>query len=64
LWIIEAREDEKAGSHWQFGLVQMTGAEVFVQLDGKEIWKQGEADPPTERDSYINGWLAPAGDTK
>jgi hypothetical protein len=62
LCIIEAHPADEAGTHWQFALVQMTGAEVYAQLDGKEFWKHGEADPPAERDSYINGWLATAAD--
>lgn len=57
LWIIEAHGKPGAPSTWQFGLAQMTGAEVFVQLDNKEIWTRAEADPPAERESYINGWM-------
>jgi hypothetical protein len=35
----------------------MAGAEVFVHLDDKEIWKRPNADPPAVRDSYVNGWI-------
>ncbi len=42
---------------WKYGLVQMAGAEVFVALDGKEVWTRGNADPPAVRDSYVNGWI-------
>jgi hypothetical protein len=58
LWIIEAHQKGKAPPHWEFALVQTAGAELFVELDGKEIWTRGEADPPVERDAYVNGWLA------
>jgi hypothetical protein len=48
----------KEKSEWQYALVQMTGEPVSVQLDGKEIWKQEGANPPTVRANYINGWIA------
>ncbi len=60
LWIIEAHSTAGAPATWQFGLVQMTGAEVFAELDGKEIWTRNDADPPAERDSYLNGWMPAA----
>jgi hypothetical protein len=56
LLVLEARDSDEA-SPWQYALVQMTGGALVVELDGKEVWKCGEADPPAERDSYINGWL-------
>jgi hypothetical protein len=59
LWIIEAQSDDQKNESWQFGFVQMTGAEVIAELDGKEIWKCREADPPAERGSYRNGWFSP-----
>lgn len=58
LWIIEAHADKDQKTTWKYGMAQMTGAEVFVDLDQKQIWQCSEADPPAERDSYINGWLA------
>jgi hypothetical protein len=45
------------GARWQYSLAQMTGGEVIVQLDGKEVWRCTEADPPAKRDSYVNGWV-------
>jgi hypothetical protein len=59
LWIIEAQADDQNNRSWGFGFVQMTGAEVIAELDGKEVWKCREADPPAERGSYRNGWLSP-----
>lgn len=56
LLILEARGSENA-SPWQYALVQMTGGALSVELDDKEVWKCREADPPAERDSYVNGWL-------
>lgn len=64
LWIIEASSQENSGSNWQVGLVQLTGEEVFVERDGKQIWSRGLAEPPAERESYVNGWLAPAAEAK
>jgi hypothetical protein len=56
LLVLEATEsDDKAG--WNYGFVQLTGEAVKGQLDGKEVWEQGPANPPAVRDSYINGWL-------
>lgn len=60
LWIIEARAVGKAPPTWHFALAQMTGAEVFVNLDQKQIWECREADPPAERGAYINGWMGAA----
>jgi hypothetical protein len=59
LLILEAN-DAKDAPPWHYALVQMTGGAVSVELDEKEIWKRGEADPPAVRDSYINGWLPEA----
>ena len=58
LLILEAHGKTGAPGVWRYSLAQMTGAEVAVQVDGKAVWKSGEADPPATRDSYINGWLA------
>ncbi len=58
LWIIEAHGKAGEPATWQYGLAQMTGAAVFVQLDDKEIWTRADADPPAERGSYINGWMS------
>jgi hypothetical protein len=57
LLVLEAN-DNKDSPPWHYALVQMTGGAVSVELDGKEIWQRGEADPPAVRDSYVNGWLA------
>lgn len=56
LLVLEANDDKDAPP-WHFALVQMTGGAVSVELDEKEVWKRGEADPPAVRDSYVNGWL-------
>jgi len=56
LLVLEARQT-KAAAVWRYGLVQMTGAAVAVQLDGKQVWQRGEADPPAVRESYVNGWI-------
>jgi hypothetical protein len=57
LLVFEAN-DNKDAPPWHYALVQMTGGAVSVELDGKEVWQRGEADPPAVRDSYVNGWLA------
>lgn len=56
LLILETNDD-KEKDPWHYALVQMTGGAVAVELDGKEVWQRGEADPPAVRDSYVNGWL-------
>lgn len=58
LWIIEAHGQSPAEATWKFATVQITGAEVFAHLDGKEVWTRRDAYPPAERDSYKNGWIA------
>jgi hypothetical protein len=56
LLALEARESV-GKTRWVYAFVQMTGAAVKAQLDGKEVWERREADPPAVRDSYVNGWL-------
>lgn len=56
--ILEARMKGSAAPSWEYALIQMTGAEVYAELDSKELWSQGEADPPADRDNFVNGWLA------
>lgn len=54
LIVLEARES----GTWQYALVQMSGAEVIAELDGRVVWQRGEADPPAVRGSYVNGWMS------
>lgn len=56
--LLEAHQEKGTSAAWKFGLAQMTGAVVTVELDGKTIWNRGEADPPAIRPSYVNGWIA------
>ena len=56
--VLEAQHEKSNPATWKFGLAQMTGAVVTVELDGKTIWNRGEADPPAIRASYANGWIA------
>lgn len=56
--VLEAHQESGNSATWKFGLAQMTGAVVTVELDGKTIWNRGEADPPAIRASYANGWIA------
>jgi hypothetical protein len=58
LLILEAQHDGEDGGGWRFAFAQITGAEVFAELDGKQVWQCSEADPPAQRDSYFNGWVA------
>lgn len=64
LLILEAARpaEQQVSQGWQFALAQITGAEVFAELDGEQIWECKEADPPAERDSYFNAWVTPAAD--
>ena len=59
LLVLEARKTDECAAEWQFGLAQMTGEAVLAELDGKEIWKRGQADPPANRDAHVNAWIAP-----
>ncbi len=63
LLILEAHQT-KDSTAWRYSLVQMTGGEAVVQLDGKEVWKRGIADPPVDLDSYVNGWIPAEAATK
>lgn len=60
LLILEARTGDKSPAGWHYALVQMSGAEVIAELDGKSVWTQTEADPPAVRDGYVNGWMSAA----
>jgi hypothetical protein len=59
LLLLEARQVSDEAPKWQFGLVRMTGEAVFAELDGNEIWKRGEANPPARREAYVNAWITP-----
>jgi hypothetical protein len=56
LLILEAHQ-AKDSAAWRYGLVQMTGGKAVVQLDDKEVWSRGAADPPVDLESYVNGWI-------
>lgn len=58
LLVLEARTQTDRPTTWQYAFVQLSGAEVTAELDGVAIWKQGEADPPAVRESYVNGWMS------
>jgi len=57
LLVLEAHESDGKAA-WVYGLVQLTGEAVTAQLDGKDVWQRGLAEPPAVRDSYVNGWIA------
>lgn len=58
LLALEARTRPNASSTWQYALVQLTGAKVVAGLDGKTVWEEGDADPPTFKTNYVNGWMS------
>jgi hypothetical protein len=58
LLVLEAHTAKEGAATWHYALVQMTGEPVTVELDGKEVWKRGQAEPPAVRESYVNGWIA------
>ena len=60
LCVVEARREDKPRASWYFALAQMTGGEVFAELDGQKIWERPEANPPAIRDSFFNNWVAPS----
>jgi hypothetical protein len=62
LLVLEAQTRRDAPATWHYAFAQMTGAAIVANLDGKEVWQQGEADPPAVRNSYVNGWIAKDGD--
>jgi hypothetical protein len=57
LLVVEAQKDAEGKVAWHYALVQTTGEEVSAELDGKEVWKGGEAYPPADRGNYVNGWI-------
>lgn len=62
LLVLEAQTRRDAPTAWHYAFAQMTGAAIVANLDSKEVWQQGEADPPAVRNSYVNGWIAKDGD--
>jgi hypothetical protein len=64
LLVLEAQKREGAPPAWHYAFAQMTGAAIVANLDGKEVWQQGEADPPAVRNSYVNGWIVAGSDKK
>ena len=59
LILIESRKSASASDPaWQYGLGRLGGAELTVNLDGQEVWKQGKAYPvPQIRPNYMNRHL-------
>jgi len=57
LLTLEAAADSDGRPRWKFSLAQMTGEAVTVLLDGQEICFRDSATSPTEKSSYINGYL-------
>jgi hypothetical protein len=57
LMVLEAHGGTEGPAVWKFAPAQMTGAAVVVELDGKEVWRRADADPPAMRASYMNGWI-------
>lgn len=56
--VIEAlRDDSTKSVTWHYSLAQMTGAEIHASLDEQEVWVAGDAEPPSDRKSYVNGWF-------
>ena len=46
------------GPHvWKYALARMTGGSLAVSIDDQEVWTCEAADPPSSRESYVNGWL-------
>jgi hypothetical protein len=64
LLLIESRRQGESAATWCYGLARIGGAEVFVKLDAREVWKQSLAQPPTVRDTYMNRWIAPGEEYK
>jgi hypothetical protein len=45
--IIESWTNDSSSPGWRYGLIRMSGGALAVTLDGKEVWTQQEANPPT-----------------
>jgi hypothetical protein len=58
LLTLEAHGTNGTADRWEYSLTQMSGAEAAVELDGKEIWRRPNADPPAIRESYVNAWIS------
>jgi hypothetical protein len=63
LLAIEAHEAE-AGPGWWYGLARLGGGDFTVNLDGREVWNRPGADPPAERETYMNRWVAASDEAK
>lgn len=52
--LIEARREGKDESEpsWMYGLARIAGAELHVELDRDEVWKQSRVPFPSRRDPY------------
>jgi hypothetical protein len=62
LLVLEAHGRKERPAEWKFAAAQMTGAAVVVKLDGQEVWRRPDADPPATRASYLNGWIVDEAD--
>ncbi|MDB5350359.1 MAG: hypothetical protein JWN86_1606 [Planctomycetota bacterium] len=43
---------------WSYAAARLGGGEASMTLDGKDVWTEPYADPPSERDTYLNRWVA------
>ena len=34
-----------------------SGVKAVTCLTGRDVWKAGDAEPPSDRNSYVNGWF-------
>ncbi|MDR3620138.1 MAG: hypothetical protein P4L85_12365 [Paludisphaera borealis] len=51
---VEARSTGDSLPVWHYGVARVTGGALAAELDGQEVWKVGEADPPHTGPSYMN----------
>ena len=59
LLILESRSSTTSPARWEYGLARMSGGELYVSLDGREVWKTGEANPPVSFPTCASRFVPP-----
>jgi hypothetical protein len=64
LLFVESRSGPTSVARWEYGLARMSGGELFVNLDGREVWKTSEANPPVASSTCTARFVPPTQETQ
>lgn len=59
LLILESKSGTTTPVRWEYGVARMSGGELYVSLDGRVVWKTGEANPPVSFPTCASRFVPP-----